>query len=511
LNSTLDASTDASNSIGIKVASNKRTYKYASESGIMNAFGMNNRNYELEDTSNQVQIESIRTNTGGPYQTLYKVANCHYTAQTLGKRNMNFLVKAINQRDLTKSTHVEDWGWKAPVSLLEIWAWQRIVSYSAFPANMMTTRCKEHVRVTFPDQGVSCMHLYYPEVTIDTIPTSTSIIKRIPANVAATIAAAEAGHEQVKKTAFEIDVEIRDRVYACEKATPVLLICPALTSNQNQYVTLIQKMVQTKKWSVVVANRRGLCEPLATPVFHLMGDDEDLHSMVLHIQDIPRLKGRPLYAIGISVGGNWLLRYLGKYGRNKNHIISAATISSPLNLDDLHVKSPVIGDSLLANVKQSYLQPNHKLFNSSTPNIVKLFQELLASTSLVSFAYIHTQLFYLYTNSEAIYNENNIWNCYASFDAARYAKYIEIPVLVIIADDDPVIRTSPSNQIIIRNNPHITRVLTNGGSHCMFRDDIFKSNSTMTWAEGVVLGFFVAVEDSEATRYRESLVTNNKI
>jgi len=149
------------------------------------------------------------------------------------------------------------------------------------------------------------------------------------------------------------------------------------------------------------------------------------------------------------------------------------------------------------------LDKHQNVFEKGNPNVMKLFNELKFSRSLTSFAYTHTQLFYIFKDQEAKCSENNIWSCYETFDAARYVKNVQIPMLCIMAKDDPVIKTSPSNQDMLLKNPNITRLFTEGGNHCEFRDNIMQNNTCINWAEGVVIGFFESIGASEASKVLE--------
>jgi predicted alpha/beta-fold hydrolase len=170
----------------------------------------------------------------------------------------------------------------------------------------------------------------------------------------------------------------------------------------------------------------------------------------------------------------------------------------------------MIADSLLSGVQRKYLDPHQRIFQDASPNIVRLYDDLRRAPSLTKFAYSHSQLFHLYKELDAKYtnDDQSMWTCYATYDTARYAKNIDIPLLAIIAEDDPIIKTSTANKEILLHNANITRLVTNGGSHCMFRDDLMKTNDTLNWAEGVVLGFFQSIEDNRVAVEQASLSQN---
>jgi hypothetical protein len=74
---------------------------------------------------------------------------------------------------------------------------------------------------------------------------------------------------------------------------------------------------------------------------------------------------------------------------------------------------------------------------------------------------------------------------------ARVVNCIEVPTLILTAQDDPFIRMFPETRARILANPHILHIETSHGGHCAFlsRDP----GDDIHWAEATVVRYLEAV------------------
>ena len=113
---------------------------------------------------------------------------------------------------------------------------------------------------------------------------------------------------------------------------PVVLVLHGLTgSSCSHYVLGMQSALASQGWTSVALNWRGCSgEPnLLTRSYH-SGASEDLAAAVAHLRDRHPLA--PLYAVGYSLGGNVLLKYLGESGSHSG-LQGAVAVSVPFRLD----------------------------------------------------------------------------------------------------------------------------------------------------------------------------------
>ena len=114
---------------------------------------------------------------------------------------------------------------------------------------------------------------------------------------------------------------------------PVVIVLHGLTGSSNSpYVAGLQRAMEKRGWSSVAVNWRGCSgEPNLLPRSYHSGATEDLAAVIDHLRAARHLA--PLYAVGYSLGGNILLKYLGESGL-ESQLQGAAAVSVPFRLDE---------------------------------------------------------------------------------------------------------------------------------------------------------------------------------
>jgi hypothetical protein len=117
-----------------------------------------------------------------------------------------------------------------------------------------------------------------------------------------------------------------------EATTPLVLVLHGLTGSSNSlYVLGLQQALAASGWASVALNWRGCSgEPNLLPRGYHSGASEDLAEAVRHLR--AQRPMAPLYAVGYSLGGNVLLKYLGESGA-RSQLQGAAAVSVPFRLD----------------------------------------------------------------------------------------------------------------------------------------------------------------------------------
>jgi predicted alpha/beta-fold hydrolase len=433
--------------------------------------------------SDQVQVREIKTR-----DCVIKSKNVELLEQLVVTAHRTRLAYGCT------NTRVRNWHFGEIVGLLEFFLWEFQTATNTLPPCMQSTSVHVEEIISFPDGGCSCLHIFYP-------PTLLS-----------------------------------DAARTLLRSYPILLISPSLTSTHAAYYKLIEHYVVGKQWTVVVTNRRGLCCTLRTPLFCVMGNDEDMCAMIRHIQEMPLLKDRKIFGLGVSVGGNALARYCAKYtsGPDQDKILAVATISSPLNLSDINCKSSAVQHALLNSLKAIYLKGrNQHVFEGATSDVQSIYHRLLRCQSLAQFAYqqllfryelgpngdIFDPLAVSYRNEHSSHNlvagriakptqslanlaapiqsiERNdpgsltLWDYYDTYNADKYLQGLQIPLVCLIAADDPLIRHSIPTRANILACEKVAWIQTEAGSHVLFQDDLLKTNTDLTWAECFIETYF---------------------
>lgn len=210
---------------------------------------------------------------------------------------------------------------------------------------------------------------------------------------------------------------------------PVLVIFHGLEGNsQSQYVKCLLAGALSKGWLGVVIHFRGCSgEPNRLPRTYYAGDSLEIDLMLTRVSS--RYPHNPLYAVGYSLGGNALLKWLGEIAHSQALQLSkAVAVSAPMDL-----KSSAISiDTGLNRIFYSRM-----FLNSMRPKALALsrrFPGLLNEHSIVNASTIQdmdaavTAVLYGAKSAHDYYNKNA---------AKPHLKNIKLPTLIINAKNDP--------------------------------------------------------------------------
>lgn len=112
---------------------------------------------------------------------------------------------------------------------------------------------------------------------------------------------------------------------------PLLVLFHGLEGDSGSpYARALMAAVKRRGWRGVVPHFRGCSgEPNRLPRAYHSGDTAEIERILRHLGQDPV----PLYAVGVSLGGNALLKWLGERGEAARELLrAAAAISAPLDL-----------------------------------------------------------------------------------------------------------------------------------------------------------------------------------
>jgi len=118
-----------------------------------------------------------------------------------------------------------------------------------------------------------------------------------------------------------------------ESYAPVVVLFHGLEgSADSPYARNLMAAVQIRGWHGVVAHFRGCSgEDNRLPRAYFAGDSEDIERILQQVKS--QHVQASIYAVGVSLGGNALLKWLGETGDAARMLVeSAAGISAPLDL-----------------------------------------------------------------------------------------------------------------------------------------------------------------------------------
>jgi predicted alpha/beta-fold hydrolase len=221
---------------------------------------------------------------------------------------------------------------------------------------------------------------------------------------------------------------------------PIVILLHGLTgSSRSPYIRGLQSALSGHGFRSVAVNFRGCSgQPNQTARGYHSGETGDLD----HVYEIlnRRYPGTPLAAVGYSLGGNVLLKWLGERG-DSIRLFAAAAVSVPLLLDQCASRmdrgfSRVYRDHLLRELKD-YIRCKHAHLQAigNDPEAERL-------RSLGDLSRIRSFWEYDDRVVARLYPFRDARDYYEQSSSRRYLKWIHLPTLIIQARDDPFMTAS---------------------------------------------------------------------
>lgn len=266
-----------------------------------------------------------------------------------------------------------------------------------------------------------------------------------------------------------------------------LMIVHGLEGSSNSgYVIGTGNRAWEKGWNVVRMNIRGCggTEHLSSTLYH-SGLSQDVEKLVRNMIESEGLQRVAL--AGFSMGGNQVLRAVGRWGKDAPpELIGAATVSPACDLslssDRIHEAANLLYEWwFLLSLRRSFRRKS-ELWPG------KYDTALLRHVHSVRDFDEHITARYMGFTGAADY--------YDKASSSHVLEKIAVPTMVIHADDDPFVVISAESQRKLLQNPKIAFLHTRHGGHCAFIGDASAEAGDGRWAERKVVEFLAAVESA---------------
>lgn len=257
---------------------------------------------------------------------------------------------------------------------------------------------------------------------------------------------------------------------------PIVVIFHGLEGNsQSQYVKSLLAVAMQQGWQGVLIHFRGCSgEPSRLPRTYYAGDSAEIEQMLARVRQ--RYPYNPLYAVGYSLGGNALLKWLGEVGhRHALQLKKAVAVSAPI---DLHASAIAI-DSGLNRILYSRM-----FVNSMRPKALALAERFpgLLNTQRILDAKTIQDMDAAVTS--VLYGASSAADYYQKNACKPYLNAINLPTLIINAKNDPFmparflpLATEVSNSVTLDYQAQ--------GGHVGF----FAPNRNHGWLPGRIMAF----------------------
>ena len=203
-----------------------------------------------------------------------------------------------------------------------------------------------------------------------------------------------------------------------------------------------------------------------TPTIYHGGLTEDLRAVVSELIEQDGLSR--LCLVGISLGGNLVLKLAGEYGdQAPPQVLAVAAVSPSIDLQAsaqliLKRSNWLYQQDFVRRLKHR-LRVKHKLFPDQYD-----ISELSSVKTLREFDDRYTSRAHGFDGADDYYYRAS---------SIRVIDKIRIPTLIIHAEDDPFIPFAPMRDPALTKNPYILLVATKQGGHVAFISDRSRSSN----------------------------------
>lgn len=252
--------------------------------------------------------------------------------------------------------------------------------------------------------------------------------------------------------------------------TPLIVLFHGMEgSSDSHYARALAYQMHAQGWHFVVAHFRSCGGiPANGRVFYNAGDTGEVHHMLENLRE----NYAHIYAVGVSLGGNALAKYMGEYGDNAL-CDGAAVISAPVDM------------SSAAITMHSFL--SHRIYTPYllNPIIKKALANDLSQDEINSIKAANriSDFDDIFTAPRHGYRSKNDY--YHSSSALPYLRDVTRPLLLISAKDDPFIGfTATPNDV----SDSVTILDTEHGGHIgylRYRSDSQAKNAQSTNAQSI--------------------------
>jgi len=260
---------------------------------------------------------------------------------------------------------------------------------------------------------------------------------------------------------------------------PAILMLHGLeASSSAHYMLGVAEKAFDAGMSAVLLNQRncGGTEHLAPGLYHSGLTEDPVHVMneMIARDGIDRIG-----VAGYSLGGNLALKLAGDFGDNAPSALRAVCAISPI----LEIVRCIEALERPVNVIYQWnfvkdLRARMRRKAAHWPGAFPV-ERLRSIRTVRQFDDVFTAPHFGFRNAEDYYHRAS---------AMRVVDRIRVPTLVITAEDDPFVPAEMFEAPALRNNPHVTTIVTPHGGHCGFIGAAASANDGY-WAESSIVRF----------------------
>ena len=253
----------------------------------------------------------------------------------------------------------------------------------------------------------------------------------------------------------------------------------------SHYAGALARELARRGWRGAVAHFRGCSgEPNRLPRAYHSGDADEIGWILRRLR--AEAHAAPLFAVGVSLGGNALLKWLGEDREAKNVLAAAAAVSAPV---DLMAAGDALGRGFNLVYTRAFLRTMKKKSEQKLERFPGLFdgEAMRRARTLREFDDVVTAPLHGFRDTDDYWTRAS---------AKSVLGRIEVPTLLLNARNDPFLPAAalPRAEGV---SPFVRREFPEEGGHAAFVTGPFPGN--LDWLPGRVTDFF-----DEAAARREA-------
>jgi len=247
-------------------------------------------------------------------------------------------------------------------------------------------------------------------------------------------------------------------------------------SSRSHYALAIAGHALSEGWRCVIPHFRGCSGVLnRLPRAYHSGDSDEIDWILHRVQGLD--PSRRIHAVGVSLGGNALLKWLGERGTESARLVhSAASVSAPL---DLAAAGHALGRGFNMVYTRMFLNSLKRKSAAKLAQFPGSFdgRAMLASKTLYEFDNAVTAPLHGFRDTDDYWERASSWPVLAG---------VRVPTLVLNARNDPFLPAGALAQTRSASN-HVTLEFPDSGGHVGFHSGPFPGRHG--WLAARLFGF----------------------
>jgi len=263
-------------------------------------------------------------------------------------------------------------------------------------------------------------------------------------------------------------------------ASPTILALHGLEgSSSAHYMLGIADKGLRAGFNVILLNQRncGGTEHLGPGLYH-SGLVDDAAFLIRHLAERDGITR--IVAAGYSLGGNLALRLAGTHPPEELPTLQGVCAISPVLDLEACVRALEKGSNFI--YQWNFVRNLRNRMRRKQQHFPRAFDlsGLGAIRTVRQFDAAYTAPYFGFASAEDYYHRAA---------ALRVIDRIQVPALIITAEDDPFVPAGSFRDPVIAANPNVTLLVTKHGGHCGFLGDPTRAGDDGYWAEQQIVDF----------------------